>query len=230
MTRWPRRSVRRLAQDSSALALIEFAFVLPIIVLLGMTGSEFVNYETTKMRLSQIALQIADNAARMGEGTVAGPKTISETDINDVFTGAKLQSGSLNIQANAKIILSDLEIDSANSNANTTKYIIKWQRCYGSKVHASNFGIAPKEANNPNSITPSNYNNLNGIGPANQQVTTQSGNATMFVEVYYVYKPLFSSKILPTTTFDETASMAVRDQRDLTQILNAENATPSWCP
>ncbi len=212
------------------MAMTEFALVLPVIVLLGMTGGELVNYATTKMRVSQLALQVADNASRMGEGTVAGPKTISETDINDVFTGSQLQSGSMNVLANAKIILSDLEIDAANTTQNTTKYMIKWQRCYGNKPHASNFGIAPKEPSNPNTFTPQFYNNLNGIGPAGQQVTTQTGNATMFVEVYYVYKPLFSSKFLPSTTFDETASMAVRDQRDLTQILNAENVTPSWCP
>lgn len=230
MTRWPSYTAGRLAQDASAIAMTEFALVLPLILLLGMTGAEMVNYATTKMRMSQIALQVADNASRMGEGSVAGPKTISETDINDVFTGSQLQSGSLNILANAKIILSDLEIDTANSTKTTTKYMIKWQRCYGNKAHASSYGIAPPDAKNPNHYTAQYYNNLNGIGPANQLVTTQSGNATMFVEVYYVYKPLFTSKLLPSTTFDETASMAVRDQRDLTQILNAENVTPSWCP
>ena len=104
MTRWTPQSARRLTQDASAIAMTEFALVLPVILLLGMTGAEMVNYATTKMRMSQIALQIADNASRMGEGTVAGPKTISETDINDVFTGSQLQSGSLNVQANAKII------------------------------------------------------------------------------------------------------------------------------
>lgn len=222
--------LRRLAQDVSAIAMTEFALVLPVILLLGMSGAEMINYATTKMRMSQIALQVADNASRMGVGTTAGPKTISETNINDVFTGAQLQSGSLDLQTNAKIILSDLEIDTTNSTSSSTKYMIKWQRCFGNKSHSSNYGIAPKNAGNPNNFTSQNYNNLNGIGPSNQLVTAQSGNATMFVEVYYVYKPLFTSKFLPGTTFDETASMAVRDQRDLTQIYNAENATPSWCP
>src|SRR5262249_7795434 len=153
--------------------------------------------------VSQLALQVADNASRMGVGTVAGPKTISEGDINDVFTGSQLQSGKLNIQANGKIILSDLEIDTANSTATTTKYKIMWQRCYGSQTHASGFGTAPKEANNPNPITASNYQNLSGIGPTGQQVTAQSNTPAMFVEVYYVYQPLFTSKfaLTPTTTF-----------------------------
>jgi Flp pilus assembly protein TadG len=209
---------RRLVRDTSALALTEMAFALPLVLLLGMTGAEYVNYTTTKMRVGQMALQLADNAARMGEGTVAGPKTISETDINDVFTGIQLQSGSLNIQNLGRVILSDLEQDPKNSG----KYQIVWQRCYGAQSsHASLYG---KQGDN----------NLNGIGPTaptNQQVTAQPGNATMFVEVYYVYKPLFYSKysIIPTTTFDEIASMAVRDQRDLTQIYNTEKATVASC-
>jgi hypothetical protein len=210
---------RRLARDASAVAMTELAFALPVVLFLGMTGAEFVNYTTSKMRVSQLALQVADNASRMGEGTVAGPKTISETDINDVFTGAQLQAGGLNAQANARIILSDLEVDTAHSTATVTKYKIAWQRCYGSQTsHASLYGKTGDD-------------NLAGIGPTGQQVTTQSGNATMFVEVYYVYQPLFSSKfsLMPTGTFDEVASMAVRDQRDLSQIYNAEGATASSC-
>jgi Flp pilus assembly protein TadG len=233
MLKFQPRSIRQIILDQSALAMIEMAFALPLILLLGMTGAEYVNYITAKMRVSQLALQIADNAARMGEGTTAGPKTISEADINDVFTGAQLQSGTMNVQANAKIILSDLEIDTVNTTASSTKYKIMWQRCYGSQIHPSNFGIAPKEAKNPNSITASNYQNLTGIGPSGQQVTAQASNPVMFVEVYYVYRPLFLSKfsLIPTATFDEIASMAVRDQRDLTlPPKNAENVTPSWCP
>src|ERR1700754_2288600 len=138
MNRFLPRSVRRLVGDTSAVAMIELAFALPLILLLGMTGAEYVNYTTTKMRVSQLALQVADNAARMGKGTVAGPKTISEQDINDIFIGSRLQSGSLSIQTNGRIILSDLELDPNHAG----KYKIMWQRCYGAQTHPSNFGIA----------------------------------------------------------------------------------------
>jgi hypothetical protein len=214
-----RRFVQPFIADSSALAITEFAFALPILVLLGMGGGELANYITVKMRVSQLALQIADNAARMGEGSASGTETISESDINDVFTGSQLQSGSLNLAANGRVILTDLEVDPSHAG----KFMIKWQRCYGAQVHPSQYGIAS------GLVGANNYNNLAGIGPTARQVTTQSGNATMFVEVYYVYRPLFSAKFAPGTMFDEIASMAVRDQRDLTQIYNAENATISSC-
>ncbi len=208
------RGIRRLIADRRGNALIEFSIVLPVLILLGLTGAEFSNYITVKMRVSQMALQLADNAARMGTGTVAGPKTISETDINDAFAGGQLESGGLDLKNHGRVILSDLE---PMANPNTTgKYKIVWQRCYGSIAHASGFGTAGQT-------------NLSGIGPAGAQVTAQDYNATMFVEVYYVYQPLFGTQFLPTTTFDETASMSVRDQRDLTQIYNTSGATVASC-
>ena len=213
----PRRAVRapcRLLGDAGGNALIEFTIVLPVLLLLGVTGAEFSNYITVKMRVSQMALQLADNASRMGSGTVAGPKTISETDINDVFAGGQLESGGLDLRTNGRVILSDLE-PVANPNT-TAKYKIVWQRCYGTVIHPSGYGDAGQT-------------NLSGIGTAGRQVTAQDYNATMFVEVYYKYQPLFGTDFLPSTTFDEIASMAVRDQRNLTQIYNTENATASTC-
>ena len=205
---------RRLRGDARAVAMVEFTMVLPALLLLGLTGAEFTNYITVEMRMSQVALQIADNASRMGVGTGSGMKTISETTINDVFAGGQLQAGGLDLVHNARIILSDLE-PVANPNTNN-KYKIVWQRCYGNLTHASQFGAAGDT-------------NLAGIGQTGRQVTAQDYNATMFVEVYYVYKPLFSTNYLPSASFDETASMAVRDQRDLTQIYNTENAAAATC-
>ena len=60
-----------------------------------------------------------------------------------------------------------------------------------------------------------------GIGPAARQVTVAlTGGATMFVEVYYVYKPLLLNIIAPSGPITEVASMAVRDRRDLSQVYN----------
>jgi Flp pilus assembly protein TadG len=205
------RPMRRLAADTSGVALIEFAFVLPILVLMSLTGAELTNYITVKMRISQIALSIADNAARMGNGTALAAKTIDESDINDLFAGAQLEAGGLNLQANGRVTLSDLEPTAAGA----TTYKIKWQRCFGNKSHASTYGTY-----NAGSGT-----NMPGMGPAGRLVTAQPDNATMFVEVYYVYKPLLNGSWAPTTTLMEIASMAVRDRRDLSSDASAANPT-----
>ena len=208
-----RALARRLRDNRSGVALLEFALSLPILLLLSLTGAELTNYITTRMRVAQIALHLADNAARIGSGSQLAAKTITETDINDLFTGANLQSGELALGTNGRVILSDLEADSAH----TGKYKIKWQRCYGAKTgHASTYGVT-------------NDDNLTGMGPSGRQATAPSGGATMFVEVYYEYQPLVKSSLSPTSNMTEIASMMVRDTRDLTQIYNTANATISSC-
>ena len=200
----------RLARDRSGVAMVEFAYVLPVFMLLMLAGTETANYTVTRMRVSQLALQIADNAARMGTGTQFQAKTVNESDINDILVGAQKQSGKLDIQTNGRIILSDLEADGSN-------YTIKWQRCYGNKAHASAFGTAGQTG-------------LAGIGPASRQVTiAQTGGATMFVEVYYDYKPLLVHAAAPSGPITEVASMAVRDRRDLTQVYNTSGAAVASC-
>lgn len=207
------RTARRLSHDRSGLALLEFAIVFPVLLTLSLTGAEITNYITTKMQVSQLALMLADNAARMGIGSPLAAKIITEADINDIFVGSNLQSGSLDLRTNGRVILSDIEQDPANAG----KFQIKWQRCYGTKTtHGSSYGTAPS-------------NNLTGMGPAGRQVGAQDSNATMFVEVYYVYNPLVSASLVPSTTLTEIASMAVRERRDLSGITPVSGVTASTC-
>lgn len=191
----------KVSKDNRGLALIEFAFTLPILLAMILSGAEITNYIIVRTRVSQLALQIADNAARMGNGTMLQLKTLNESDINDLFAGANLQSGTLSLRTKGRVILSDLE-PQTTSDSNST-YKIKWQRCYGTQPYTSPYPKAGAE-------------NLTGLGPAGNQTTAQQGNATMFVELYYVYTPLISTRLVPSTTMTEIASMSVRDRRDLT--------------
>lgn len=210
-----RSALARLRRDASGVAMLEFAFTLPLLLLLSLTGAELTNYITTRMRISQLALHLADNAARIGSGGQLQSKTISETDINDLLTGAGLQAGELDLYTNGRVILSSLE-PVANPNS-TNKFKIAWQRCRGSKTsHASSYGLA-------------GATNLDGMGKPGRLATAPDGGSTMFVEVYYEYKPLVKTSLAPTTSMIEIASMVVRDTRDLTQVYNSENATKSLC-
>jgi hypothetical protein len=204
---------RRFALDHSGLALIEFAMIFPVLLTLCLTGAELTNYIVTKTQVSQLALMVADNAARMGGGSPLAAKTVSERDINDLFVGADLQAGNLKLSLNGRVILSDVEEDPSNVG----KFQIRWQRCYGGqKMHPSTYGTAPAV-------------NLVGIGPANRQITAQANSATMFVEVYYVYTPLVSASLVPSTAMTEIASMAVRDRRNLTLPAQSGSVIPSIC-
>ncbi|WP_034159450.1 TadE/TadG family type IV pilus assembly protein [Sphingomonas sp. ERG5] len=205
----------RLRQDRSGLALLEFAFVLPIFLMMGLTGAELTNYITTKMRISQLALHLADNAARMGAGSQLSAKKISELDINDLLTGAGLQAGELNLYTQGRVIVSSLEVDPVN----TGKFKIRWQRCRGAMTsHGSSYGTAGQ----------ANGSNMDGMGPTGRLVTTQPNNATMFVEVYYEYVPLVGrGSLAPTSNLIEVASMSVRDRRDMTDDSSTTNVHPN---
>lgn len=101
--------LRRLRRDRRGVALIEFGYFLPILLALGVTGVELANYITVRLRVSQLALHIADNASRLGEGSVLVARRLTERDINDLLTGAGMQAGNLNLYGRGRVILSSLE-------------------------------------------------------------------------------------------------------------------------
>lgn len=188
----------RTLRDRRGVAMIEFGFSLPLILLLSLTGAEMTNYIITRMRISQIALHLADNAARIGSGSQLQAKTINEADINDLLIGADLQAEELGIYTHGRVIISSLEPDPANSG----KYRIRWQRCRGDKTaQVSAYGNAGRT-------------NLDGMGKTGRLATAPEGGVTMYVEVYYEYQPLLKASFAPNTNFREEASMMVRDRRD----------------
>jgi hypothetical protein len=205
----------RAAQDG--VAMVEFAYSLVVIVPLFLGGIELSNYVTTKMRVSQLALHVADNASRIGIDSLLAKPRITEAQINDLFTGAQLQSGTLDLAANGRVILSSLE-----RMPNDTKHMIRWQRCFGSLDWDSSYGDAGDDK-------------IVAMGPATNQVTAPQDTGVMFVEIAYQYKPLFlSNAMFADRKIHETAAMVVRDDRDYPGpggggIYNTEGVAPSSC-
>lgn len=81
-------TLRRLRQNDSGLAMVEFAVSLPFFLTLTIGGVELANYASVVMQLNQITLHTADSAARIGSNTPTSNKTISEAQIKDVFEGS----------------------------------------------------------------------------------------------------------------------------------------------
>ncbi|WP_375403266.1 pilus assembly protein [uncultured Sphingomonas sp.] len=210
--RHPRPAV--LARDIRAMAMTEFGLVLPVLVLLSCYGLELANYVITKMQVSQVALQIADNASRMGDA-VQGVKTVSEANIAETFIGGQLQAGRLDLQNKGRIIVSSLEPMTNPNSTSAPRFRIRWQRCSGVLTNASSYGLQ-------------GATDLVGMGPADRQVTAQDYEATMFVEVVYRYTPLFSADYVPNATIKEFATMAVRDPRTL-GVVPTSTGTAATC-
>lgn len=204
------RRWRDLRSDNRGVAMIEMAYTLPIMLLVGFGGLEIANLTLANTRISQIAMSAADNAARIASGSNLATPQVREIDVNEVFTGAQLQSGELNLQANGRIILSSLQV-----NAQGGQWIA-WQRCYGNRPNsASSFGVQGNGATGTG---------FTGMGPTGRQVTAVAGSAVMFVEVVYTYQPIIYGQWLGPTTIRSTAAFTVREPRDLSQIYNPSPA------
>jgi hypothetical protein len=195
-----------LRRNERAVAYVEAAFTFPFLMIAGLGGLEIANLALANTRISSIALAAADNASRISAGSNLALPQVRESDVNDVFTGAQLQSGSLNLGANGRMILSSLETNSSGGQW------IHWQRCYGAKTsYVSSYGTQGTGATGTS---------FAGMGPAGKQVKSSLGSPVMFVEIFYDYKPLVFAPILGNRRIRYTAAFSVRDSRDTTQIYN----------
>jgi hypothetical protein len=205
--------LRRLARCNSGVSLTEFALGLPILLTLGTTGLEVTNYVTTMRKVSDLAALVSDNASRMGDQSALGARPISETEINDLFAGAELQAGTLDLANKGRMILSSVEL-----NADGGQWL-HWQRCRGAFPYTSDIG----EAGDGETGT-----DIDSFGEG-AGVAASSDNAIMMVEIAYDYEmlvPVFDVELGPIT---ESVAFNIRDQRDLTQVYNPDSATVANC-
>jgi hypothetical protein len=180
-----------------------------------LVGLELSNSVLTTKKIGDLAVLAADNASRMGtrdEGL--GISQISEADINDVFIGAELQSDIPGFRENGSIVISSLQ-----RNAEDGQWIA-WQRCFGENGIGSAFG---EEGVGRTGTA------FGGMGPSGNLVTAPAGTAVMVVEISYNYQPVFPVLNPPERTIREVAVFNVRENRDLSAPMNAEEVEVSLC-
>jgi hypothetical protein len=175
-----------------------------VVLTLGLGGIEVANYSIASIRCSQIAMSVADNAARVRD-------SIDEADINEAMIGAKQMGEGVKFAENGRIILSSLE-----PNAAKTGQYIRWQRCYGKKVVTSLYGAEGKGQSD---------SSLKGMGPAATAIQASTGTAVMFVEVVYDYQPIVSNRLLGALTMRYESAFNVRQRTDQTMKNGGNLAT-----
>lgn len=217
----PRIALRKLSSEltksTSGIALIEFAYVLPILLAFASAGIEVANYANARMTMSQIALTLADNGSRIGAANLLSNKTIDETDINDILNGALNQSQNLKLRENGRVILSSLQVNSDSGQW------IAWQRCAGARTDfVSHYGSAGDGETGTS---------FPGIGTPGNIITAVPGSAVMFVELQYKYQPVFKimNNITGDTVISYTSAFTVRQDRNLNTVSNNSNVTLLSC-
>jgi Flp pilus assembly protein TadG len=224
--------LRRLSADRSGLALLEFAFAGPLVLALGLYGVEMGNQALTHMRVSQIALTIADNASRMGGLQANNIEQMREGDMNDVLQAARLQGAAIKLGTYGRVIVSSLE-NVQQSYDLVPVQRIHWQRCMGLKSttgYTSSYGTTTTSAGTTATLSDAGTLALLGMGDAGRTVSAPPGSGVIFVEVNYQYQPIVSGWLAKPFRMHYVASMIVRNNRDFKQIYNPlASATPSTC-
>jgi hypothetical protein len=207
---------------------------LPVLLTLGLAGLETANYAMAHLRVSNIAMLTADNAARVRD-------IIDEADVTDLLTGAKVSGASINFAQNGRIILSDLEPGTG------TAQWIRWQRCDGALNYSNpNANLRPRTSagvaitngteiylsdrttvNTTNPSSPSATPAITGMGTTNP-ITAQPGTAVMVVEVVYNYQPIIPNSFLSGRQIRYESAFNVRQRNDQ-MLRNAGHITPKSC-
>lgn len=206
-----RAGIIRLARDSGAVVMIEMAFCIPFLMVVGFAGIELANLTLAHTRVSQIGLSAADNASRIAFGSNLSLPRVREVDINEVFVGVEQQARGLDFRNNGRIILSSLE-----RNADGGQWI-HWQRCYGNLPINSAYG--PQGTGATGTGFP-------GMGRAGAEVTAADGTAVMFVEIIYDYQPMVGARWFGRPRIRSTAAFNIREGRDLSQVYNPAPSAP----
>jgi len=198
----------RFGPDTSGLALVEFAFSAPLVLGMGMLGTDTASLVIVHMQVSQIAMQVADNASRVGEQDVLAARKVFERDINQTMIGAEKLGENIQIFARGRVIISSLQL-----NAQSGQWI-KWQRCRGAKMYNSTNGVQG------DGITGTSFP---GMGPSGSRITASAGTAVMFVEVAYDFRSITPLNLFNNQQIVYTAAFNVRDNRDLNSLYAGGN-------
>jgi hypothetical protein len=202
---------RELARSESGLALTEFAFALPVFVVLLLGGLEVTNFALTHLRVNQIAMTVADNAGRVRT-------SIDESHVYEVFAGADLVGDTIGFAENGRIVLSSLEPNGRTGS--TAGQMINWQRCHGELPVASRYGVQ-----NTGRTTAAL---ANGMGAEGNRISASEGTAVMFVEVTYRYVPTIFGGVGGPRDIRYESAFNVRERTNQ-NITNAQGLALNSC-
>jgi Flp pilus assembly protein TadG len=153
------RAAKATWRNQSGVAAIEFAFILPILVMLTFGGYEGWNMILAAQRLDRVAFSVADLASRLSNSATEG-------DVTNLLDGGLYISQPFDVKKDGRIILSAVDPGTGRK--------ITWQRCLGTKTSIKSvMGIEGAPAK------------LTAI----KRAPTVVDNAIFVTEVHYRYAP-----------------------------------------
>lgn len=206
--------LRRLRRDRSGVSVVEFALMLPMLILIGAGGLEFINLVLANQKIERIASITADNVAR---NTLAP----SERSFVDTFAGVDEIAQPFNFPADGRIIMTG--VIGTTVNGSIVGKVV-WQRCTGSLAGiTSTVGSPPANpslwADGPNATLPNN-------------ITLLQNQLVVVSEVAYRYRPMISLAQLrggPTDGIIRQRSVFVSRGQAFPYVTPTTGVTPATC-
>ncbi|MGB3471974.1 MAG: TadE/TadG family type IV pilus assembly protein [Erythrobacter sp.] len=173
------RFVRHLKSDTSGLALIEFAYTLPIFLGFGLVGIEFTNVVLAQQKSERVASTLADQIA-------SNQLPPSEEQIKDMFIAVAQISKPFEFAPEGNAILTAV-IGVYDAEDDEIQNKVAWQRCIAKDSFESNIGdewTATNDISEGPEVTLPNSLKLS----QNQMVIVS--------EVFFPYKEIVSAKLV----------------------------------
>lgn len=185
----------RLARDTRAVSMLEFALMLPIFLGFVLTGVEFANYVMANNRVQRLAAMSADLVAQSGTGQVG----VAEGQIYDLFSALDLTARPFDLRRFGRVVITGVQGVDTNSDGTIDNKIL-WQRFEG------DFIVPPMLGCNRNT----------GVATLPQNRRMIRDEILFHVQVSYKYQPIFSTLpfrwlTLPTS-FTRSAMFRARNK------------------
>lgn len=165
-----RRFWRRLWRSTRGSIAAETAFILPILILMALGGTEIARYVLLHQKLNRVVATMSD--------LVSQGKTISEDEINALFAAVDPVMSPFSVGDDGVVIVSSI----TDTPGNPARVV--WQRCGGGSLtgQSSEFGAEGAIATLPSGFV------------------VRPGEGVIVAEVIYHYTPLISAGLVGSQT------------------------------
>ncbi len=177
LPKWPRLG---FVKDRRGGVMVEFAFMMPVLVLVMLAGVDIIRFAMLQQKLNRAAVTMAD--------LVSQYTTMSETQLDQLFLAIDPVIAPFDLGSNGRVIVSSISKADAAS-----PILVDWQRAEaGTATATSNFGAEGGPATLPAGFT------------------LDAGENLIVAEVFYDFAPLLYPVLVPPRRVEHHAMFRPR--------------------
>ncbi|MCC3859720.1 TadE/TadG family type IV pilus assembly protein [Pseudemcibacter aquimaris] len=173
-----RNKISSVIKDVKGVVSIEFALILPLLIMLLLGSVDLAHFLMAHQRISRAAYTISNLVTQMEEG-------LSESQVSDMMLALDQTSRPFSISNDGVATLTAVMGETNGNSRKLRNYRVAWKRCFGAKSSSSKYGAA-------NSVIELD----SGVIPDNMVV--ENLQLVVIAEVEYDFEPMIG--FLPLTS------------------------------